>query len=437
MSNFNKHGDTEGSRKIVSLFDTGTFVEIGAYIKRGEDGKEYEGVICGYGSIDGKLAFAFAQDSDRMKGAFDALHAKKIKLLYDMAIKNGAPVIGVFDSAGALVNEGVSSLAAYGTFMECVSEASGVIPQIAVISGVCSGMSAVVAAMFDMPVTVKGASQIYMSTSDKATGFCSAIETENEQQAYDAARKLVSILPMNNKDTSDRATADDCNRTVEYNTDNVLSVISDDADFTEVFAECDKNIKTGFAFIGGMLSGIVYANGEMTSKGAKKAAKFIGFCDSFGIAVVTLVNTCGFADDMCACASAGFARLAYAYTTATTPKITAVIGEAVGAGYTLMGSKSIGADIEFATTDSAVSALTASKAVAFLWNDKITADKTREQLEAEWKEKNATPTEAAERGEIDDVIDTAELRQRICAALYMLSGKAEAKPSRKHANLPV
>ena len=172
MGSFNKHETTEGSRKIASLFDEGTFVEIGAYIKRGEDGKEYEGVVCGYGSVDGKLAFVFAQDSDRMKGAFDALHAKKIKMLYDMAVKNGAPVIGIFDSVGALVNEGVSSLAAYGTFMECVSQASGVIPQIAVISGVCSGMSAVVAAMFDMAITAKGSSQIYMSTADKAEGFC-------------------------------------------------------------------------------------------------------------------------------------------------------------------------------------------------------------------------------------------------------------------------
>ena len=438
MGSFNKHETTEGSRKIASFFDEGTFVEIGAYIKRGEDGKEYEGVVCGYGSVDGKLAFVFAQDSDRMKGAFDALHAKKIKMLYDMAVKNGAPVIGIFDSVGALVNEGVSSLAAYGTFMECVSKASGVVPQIAVISGVCSGMSAVVAAMFDMAITVKGSSQIYMSTADKAEGFCAAVEADDEQQAFANARKLISILPANNRDSSEKATSDDCNRTVDFDCNNVIESIVDDADFVEVFANCGgESMKTGFAFVGGLLCGIVYANGDMTGKGAKKAAKFIGFCDSFGISVVTLVNTRGFASDMCACASAGFARLAYAYTTATTPKITAVIGEAIGAGYTLMGSKSVGADMEFAVVDSQISALTAEKAVAFLMNDKITADKSRESLEAEWKEEKANPVEAAERGAIDDVIESSELRQRLCAALYMLSDKAESKPSRKHANLPV
>ena len=143
---------TAGGRKISSLFDAGSFVEIGAYIKRRGETEAYDGVICGYGSISGKLAFAFVQDSDRTKGAFDEIGAKKIEMLYDMAIKNGAPVIGVFDSAGAAVLEGSAALSAYGRFISCVAKASGVVPQIAIYDGICTGMALTVANMFDITV---------------------------------------------------------------------------------------------------------------------------------------------------------------------------------------------------------------------------------------------------------------------------------------------
>jgi len=150
---------TQGIDRVSALFDEGTFVEIGSFVRRSSKPEEYEGVVCGYGAIDGKLVFAFAQDSDRMKGAFDEVHARKIETLYKMAIENGAPVIAMLDSAGALIFEGSAVLSGYGRMMKCVSEASGVIPQIAVVSGVCAGMLATTAAMYDFVVTVKDKSE--------------------------------------------------------------------------------------------------------------------------------------------------------------------------------------------------------------------------------------------------------------------------------------
>ena len=156
-----------GGRKISSLFDAGTFVEIGAYIKRRGEAEAYDGVICGYGSISGKLAFAFVQDSDRTKGAFDEAGARKIEMLYDMAIKNGAPVIGLFDSAGAYVWDGSSALSAYGRFISCVARASGIVPQIALYDGLCTGLALTISNMFDLSVNVEGKSELYLTATNK------------------------------------------------------------------------------------------------------------------------------------------------------------------------------------------------------------------------------------------------------------------------------
>ena len=198
-------GTTVGCAKIAALFDPGTFVETGAYMKRGDD---LTGVVCGYGAVNGKLVYAFAQDSDRKKGAIDALQAEKIAKLYGMAQKNGAPVVGVFDSAGAVVADGASVLSAYGKLLKVVSDASGVIPQIAIVSGVCAGMAATVAAMFDVVVTVKGQSELYVNapflagkeigtTDYTAENGLASINAENEEDALARAIQLVSMLPAN------------------------------------------------------------------------------------------------------------------------------------------------------------------------------------------------------------------------------------------------
>lgn len=432
---------TVGNQKIASLFDEGTLVEIGAYIKRSGDDSAYDGVICGYGSVSGKLCFAFVQDSDRTKGAFDEAGARKIEMLYDMAIKNGAPVVGVFDSAGAVVLDGSAALSAYGRFISCVSKASGIIPQIALYDGLCTGMALTVANMFDLSVKVADKAELYLTQASKDKDMLCAIEAENETAAFAAVRNLVEILPQNNKDDASQMSGDDAARAVAVNglTGKALvEALADNGSFTEIYAK-ESGIVTGFGFFGGTLCGVVASNkecdgGKLGFLGAKKAADLISFCDRFGIAVLTLVDSEGLAD--CACPKC-MARLAMAYSNATVAKVTAVVGKAYGAGFTLLGSKSLGADIELALDSAVISVMSPESAVAFIMNDQITADKSRADVEAEWCEKYASAVCAAEKGDVDDIVDEATLRARICSALYMLSSKADGSPWRKYARTPL
>ncbi len=433
---------TVGSRKISSLFDAGTFVEIGAYIKGRGESEAYDGVICGYGSVSGKLAFAFVQDSDRTNGAFDEAGARKIEMLYDMAIKNGAAVVGVFDSAGAYVAEGSSALSAYGRFISCVARASGIIPQIAVYDGLCTGMALTVSNMFDLSVNIEGKSELYLTSASKENKcFDPALSVKSEEEAYAAVRDLVEMLPGNNKDDASIMSGDDAARAVSVSGLSgraLVESLCDNGAFTEIYAK-ESGIITGFAFFGGTLCGVIASDntcdaGKIGGIGAKKAANLISFCDRFGVAVLTLVDSEGLCD--CACGKCT-AMLASAYANATCAKVTVVTGKAYGAAFTLLGSKSIGADIALALDSAVISVMSPETAVAFLMNDKISADKSREDVEAEWCEKYASAQNAAENGDIDDIVDEATLRARICSALYMLAVKADGTPERKYARTPV
>ncbi len=450
-------GTTKGSSKIAELFDVGTFVETGAYVKRNG---EMTGVICGYGAIGGKLAYAFSQDSDRKKGAFDAVQAEKIAALYRMAVKNGAPVIGFFDSIGAVVCDGASALSAYGKLLKTVSDASGVIPQYAVISGVCVGMAATVAASFDMTVTVKEKSvlsvnapfvvgkEVGTSEATAQSGLAS-IEVASDAEAIATVTELVSLLPSNNADgVVIEEITDDVNRAVAPDGLTGVSLIAsltDGGRFLELGATYAPEMRTGFAAIGGVSCGVVandagVADGAITADGARKAAKLIGFCNAFSIPVVTLVDSVGVAvskDAEGAPLASQLAKLALSYASADTAKITVVCGKAYGASFTLMGAKSLGADMVYALPTAEISTMAPSSAVAFLWNDRITETVTRGELEAEWKTTQASPEIAAADGSIDDVIEPSQLRQRICAAVYMLMMKNETTPMRKHCNLPL
>jgi acetyl-CoA carboxylase carboxyltransferase component len=440
--------------RLESIFDSGTFVELGAYTKRTDSQTDFESVVCGYGAVDGKLAFAFVQDSGRTKGAFGERHAKKIAAMYALAVKNGAPVIGVFDSAGAVVYDGASALAAYGTLMKQISNASGIIPQIAVIDGVCGGASAVAASMFDFTVTIKEKSKFFVNapfvvgtaeTAEKQG--LSAYEAENEASAFAFVRQLIATLPQNNAEASFTDSADSPNRQVNVggcgNAHELVATLADDGKFTELYAGYTDQAVLGFASFGGVLSGVICS--ETKTQGlvdislARAASKLISFCDSFGIPVLTLVDSEGLDVSLSAenhAYASELARLAFAYTTSENAKVTVVMGKAYGAAFTLLGSKSVGADMALALPDACISVLSPEASVAFVWNDRV-GEQSREELEAEWKEKCASAMEAMDAGEIDDLVAPTELRQRICAALNMLAAKAEGIPSRKHANLPL
>ena len=444
--------ETKGRAVITSLFDAGTFVETGAYVRR--PGETYDAVLCGYGAVEGKLCFAFVQDSDRKKGAFDELGAKKIASLYEQAVRTGAPVIGVFDSAGAVVVDGVSVLSAYGKLMSCVSGASGIVPQIALVTGVCGGMAAVTAGLFDLTVTVKDTAELFVnppvlagkdtgSSANAAKAGLSALTADSDAAAVAAVRSLVALLPSNNKDNADVA-ADGISAVVVdgLTGEALIRALCDDGRFTALYADYDASVVTGLCRMGGTVTGVVASDasvggGKITAKGAAKAARLISFCDSFALPVVTLVDSEGVDTSADPALAPALGKLASAYLTAACPKVTAVTGKAWGSAFTLLGSRALGADMAYAVDGCEVSVMDPAAAVAFLCNDQITADKSRADVEAEWKAGNASAKAAAEAGAVDDVIPGEELRARLCAALYMLSGKADGTPERKHPVLPL
>lgn len=436
-----------GSQRIARLFDAGTFVELGAYRKR-PDGAQ-TGAVCGYGAVNGRLVYAFSQDSDRQKGAFDALQAEKIADLYALALKNGAPVVGMFDSAGAYVADGASALSAFGKLLASVSRASGAVPQIAFISGICAGLAATAAAMFDLTVLVDGKSQLSVNAPfvvGKEVGTVeyarekglSSVTVAGEDEAIATLRTLIDLLPANAEEgVAAETSSDDVNRAV---TTAEVGELADAGTLLEIGAGYADEMRVSLARFGGVPCGIVANNGVITADGAKKAARFIGFCDSFGLPVITLTDSVGIAVSSAEEGSplaAALGKLAMTYANATTAKITAVVGKAYGAVFTLMGSKALGADVVYALPAAEISTMVPESAVAFLWNDQITETTTREELVAKWKAECASPEAAAADGSIDDVIDPAELRQRICAAVYMLLEKNDGTPNRLHSNLPL
>ncbi len=464
--------------RITALFDAGTFAETGAFAHKlaSEFGKgdncELEGVVTGYGAIDGRLVFAFAQDFSRMKGAVGAMHAKKICDLYDLAIKNGAPIIGIFDSAGAYIMEGVEALAGYGKIMKKVSDASGIIPQIAVIAGNCGGAMATVASMFDITIGAKATGSLYVNppfvlneldkkaetgkieTAAKHGQISVVCDTDTDALAY--VRKLLSYIPQNNADgTAYAAVTDEINRLTPdvasiiasegYAMADVISAISDDSAFLELGADHAKSMLTGFITLNGMVIGAIANNpahigGKICGGAAKKAARFISFCDCFKIPLLTLVDTEGYEVSVESEAKgygAALAKLASAYASSENAKVTVVLGKAYGAAYTLMGSKSIGADIAFACENAKISAMPTKSAVAFAWNEKVTDNAKRAEVEAEWDSVMASPVAAAKAGEIDDIISLDELRQRTAAAFEMLGAKNALCQKKLHNNLPL
>ena len=451
--NYNvSHSAGEGTRRAEDFFDAGTFVEIGAHVRRSTDSAEWEGVVTGYGAVNGKLVFAFFQDNSRMKGAIDGRYTKKIENIYALAVKNRAPIVGVLDSAGASIYDGASSMAAYGAWMKASSKASGVIPRIAVIDGVCAGSAAVAAAMADFVITAEETAEVYLCPTyeeEKSTasvrGFAT-VRSDNEASAFMEVRRLIDLLPSNNaEDCTLGTTFDPSTIRGEWNPKDVqgsLCSISDDQTIFPLWEDYGKGMTTAFVPIAGALTAVIASNptengGAIGAEEARKAAKLISFADAFGIPVVTLVDSVGVSDEDAPMMASELARLSTAYASATCPLITVVCGKAYGIGFTLLGSKALGADIVFALPDASIGLLSPESAVAFVWNSRIDETISREALEAEWREAYASPAEAACRGEVDDVIDGRELRLRIGAAVSMLLFKDGDAPVRRHSVLPL
>lgn len=446
---------------LGALFDEDTFSELGVYTKRhfsefseGGEAFDLEGVIYGYGAVDGRLVYAFGQDLTRKEGAMDERHAEKILSLYRLALRSNAPVIGIFNSTGADIFDGVSALAGYGRIMRTVAEASGKIPQIAIIAGECTGTLAPLASMFDFVIGVRGAAFYVNNAGEEADEKEWSISTatmiaKDAASAARDARLLLSYLPSHAGEGVVRLTpTDSINRMLGDpdfggNLGYVIRALADNGVYQEITAGYAPDMLTAFAVIGGVRCGVLGnrpldAKTKLGAKEAKKAARFISFCDAFHLPLVTFVDAAGLAEEEeeGGLYASALASLSFAYAKAAVPKVTLILGSAIGGAFVLMGSKAMGADVVYALDSAEIGPMTTEASVAFVWNDKVSQQTGRDELEALWRTSLSSPVSAAFRGEVDDIIPVDEMRQRIISALYMLADK-EIEIAKRHVILPL
>ncbi len=426
---------------LAALFDEGTFLEIGTYVKNTADGGTLEGVITGCGAIDGRPVFAFVQDYDNGRAAFTAAHGKKICALYDAAIRAKAPVVGVFSSAGAKLSEGIDCLSAYGAVMAKSRSAKPLIPQIAVLTGICGGASAVLSEMFDFAVADKNAARRYIlpHTKEDDRPPVKADLIVPSEELSETVRRLLNYLPSNNTEGTVYGLArEDINVPVENIADLVapgadvkelLAALADDGRLLTLADDTAPEMVCALLELNGRVIGTVanqpaVEQGKLTAKAAKKAARFIDFLGRFAIPLLTLVNTEGFGGKECCCYGESLAKLADAYLTCSAPKVTAVVGKAYGSAFTLLGSKQLGADLVFALDSAVISVLPTETAVEFVWDERLKVAEdpqaARLALREEWNATVASPLAAARSGDIDDIIAFDELKQRLAAGFEIL-----------------
>lgn len=470
-------GSAAGNR-IESLLDAGSFVEIGgAVTARSTDFNMQEketpadGVITGYGVIDGNLVYVYSQDASVLNGAIGEMHARKIANIYDMAMKMGAPVIGLVDCAGLRLQEATDALEAFGSLYLKQTMASGVIPQITAVFGTCGGGLAVVPALADFTFMESKKGKLFINSPNaipgneiskcdtssaqfqsESTGLVDDIGTEEE--ILGSIRSLVCMLPCNNEDDSSYDTCtDDLNRVctgienASEDTAIALVQISDNNIFFETKKHYAKDMVTGFIRLNGMTVGAV-ANrskvydsegeataeydGSLSAAGAKKAAEFVAFCDAFNIPVLSLTNVSGFEASKCAEKNLAreAAKLTYAFADATVPKVNVIVGKAYGSAYVSMNSKAIGADMVYAWQDAEIGMMEAGLAAKIMYAG-ADANVIKEKA-SEYREIQSSPLAAARRGYVDTIIAPEDTRKYVIGAFEMLFTKREDRPSKKH-----
>jgi acetyl-CoA carboxylase carboxyltransferase component len=484
-------GKLTARERIDLLMDPGSFAETDPFAKhRSHDfGMERhrpdgDGVVTGYGTVDGRKVFVFSQDFTVFGGSLGEVNAQKICKIMDLALATGAPIVGINDSGGARIQEGAASLAGYGYIFERNVRASGVIPQISVIAGPCAGGAVYSPAMTDFIFMTKETSHMFITgpeviktvTGEEVTfeelggamthatrsGVASFVAPD-EEDCLAQVRYLLSFLPSNNlEDPPVYASADDPERLDEglshlvpdsarapYDMHEVIRRVVDDGDFLEVFPLWANNIVIGFARLDGRTVGVV-ANqpkvlaGTLDIESSEKAARFVRFCDAFNIPLLTFVDVPGFLpgtnQEYGGIIRHG-AKLLYAFAEATVPRMTVITRKAYGGAYLVMNSKHLRADVSFAWPTAEIAVMGPEGAVNIVFKKEIEKAEDpiarRAELIAEYQRKFATPYWAAERGYVDDVIDPAETRPRLVKALNMLATKRESVPPRKHGNVPL
>ena len=484
-------GKLSARERLELLLDESTFTEIDAFVTHrtsefGLDEERYlgDGVVSGFGRIDGRLVFVYSQDFTVFGGSLSEAHAEKICKVMDLAVENGAPIIGLSDSGGARIQEGVASLGGYADIFLRNTLASGVVPQLSLVMGPCAGGAVYSPAITDFVVMVDGTSYMFVTgpnvvktvtheeidfeglggarVHNELSGVAHFI-SPGEPQALEMARTLIGYLPSNNVEApprraewaepaADAATLDSLvpdSPKQSYDMHAVIAGIADAGSFTEVHAQYARNIICGFARIEGRSVGIVAQQPEVLAgvldiDASDKAARFVRTCDCFNVPLITLVDVPGFlpgVDQEHRGIIRHGAKLLYAYCEATVPKVTVITRKAYGGAYDVMSSKHVRGDMNFAWPTAEIAVMGVEGAVNIIFRDELAgaadAEVERARLVADYEERFANPYTAAARGYVDEVILPSETRARVAAALAMLENKRQSVPPKKHGNIPL
>ena len=482
-------GKLTARERLEILFDKDTFVEVGGLIESritdfGLEDKKVpgDGVVVGYGKVNGKLVFASSEDFTVIGGTLGEYHSLKICRIMDMALETGAPFVSINDSGGARIEEGICSLSGYSGIFYRNTQLSGVVPQISVILGPCAGGACYSPAISDFifmskqtslmfitgPGVVKAVTGETVSSADLGSADVHMTKSgvthfvyDDDEQCLMGVRKLLSYLPQSSQSKADSIsptytnTCDDMQEIVSdnqkkpYNVKLVIEKIIDDGSFFEIQPDFAKNIVVGFSRINGDTVGIVanqpaFLGGAIDCDSADKAARFIRFCDCFNIPIVTLVDVTGFLPGQKQEHSGIIrhgAKLLFAYSEATVPKISLILRKAYGGAYIAMNSKNMGADVVFAWPIAQMAVMGAEGAVDIIFKREIAGSENpaekRQLLIEEYENKFANPYIAAARGYVDEIIEPQDSRQRIIMALDMLKTKKQENPHKKHGNIPL
>jgi len=486
-----ENGKLTARERIEKLLDPNSFVEIDAFVEHrsvefdmANTEAPGEGVVTGYGTIDNRPVYVYAQDFTVIGGSLGEMHAKKITKIMDMAMKMGVPVIGMNDSGGARIQEGIDALSGYGEIFYRNTMASGVIPQISVILGPCAGGAVYSPALTDFIFMVDGISKMFITgpqvikavtgedvsfeelggakTHNQISGVAH-FQAANEQECFKSIRRLLSFLPSNNaEDAPVYECQDDLNRIIPelngiipdhpnkpYDVKTIITKILDNEDFLEVQPAFAMNIVVGFGRLNGRTVGVV-ANqpnemaGCLDINASDKASRFIRFCDSFNIPIITFTDTPGYLPGVNQEHGGVIrhgAKLLYAYSEASVPLINVIMRKAIGGAYIAMCSKHLGADMVFAWPTAEIAVMGPEGAANIIFRKEIEKSEDpvtfREEKIQEYRDRFANPYQAAKRGYVDDVIEPAVTRPHLISALEMLLSKRETRPPKKHGNFPV
>jgi propionyl-CoA carboxylase beta chain len=486
-----ERGKLTARERLELLLDPDTFVEFDAFVTHrandfGLDRERYlgDGVVTGHGTIDGRLVFVFSQDFTVFGGSLSEAHAEKICKIMDLAVRVGAPIIGLNDSGGARIQEGVVSLGGYADIFLRNTLTSGVVPQVSLVLGPCAGGAVYSPAITDFTIMVEGTSYMFVTGPDvvrtvthedvdrerlggalvhTTISGVAHLAARDEPEALNYCRQILAHLPQNNvTKPARRETGDPTSRrdralddvvpgepTQPYDMHDVINHVVDDGEFLEIQPGWAMNILVGFAHLGGISVGIVAHQpavlaGALDIDASDKAARFVRTCDAFNVPLLTFVDVPGFLPGV-GQEHGGIirhgAKLLYAYAEATVPKVTVITRKAYGGAYDVMSSKHIRGDVNLAWPSARIAVMGVEGAVNIIFRDELgqaaDPDAERVRLTHEYEERFANPYIAASRGYIDDVIEPSETRPRVIAAFEMLEGKRQANLPRKHGNIPL